>query len=267
MGDWGYEKHNGPATWASKFLAAAGSKQSPIDIEPTTAQSNSKLLDVPLQWSYVPNKSLYLLNTGHGWKVNVDGEGSCLQGGPLNHKYQLAQFHCHWGKTDETGSEHTVVGVMHPGEIHLVHWNTELFQSFDEAVSNKKGLAVLGVFLQVGDEHVELRKLTSKMSQISYKGQTVPLIDGFDPSTLIPGDHAYWTYEGSLTTPPCYESVTWIVFKQPLQVSGQQLNQFRKLHSFGEGEVNPGGEFFGHIFENYRPPLPLGDRVLHTTPN
>ena len=33
----------------------------------------------------------------------------------------------------------------------------------------------------------------------------------------------YWTYEGSLTTPPLYESVTWIVFKEPIEMSDDQV--------------------------------------------
>lgn len=45
----------------------------------------------------------------------------------------------------------------------------------------------------------------------------------FDPATLLPGSLDYWTYLGSLTTPPLLESVTWIVCKEPISVSSEQV--------------------------------------------
>jgi len=41
---------------------------------------------------------------------------------------------------------------------------------------------------------------------------------------MIAGDQSkYWYYPGSLTTPPCFESVTWIVYKEPIQMSENQV--------------------------------------------
>ncbi|XP_013785725.1 carbonic anhydrase 2-like isoform X1 [Limulus polyphemus] len=262
--DWGYELHNGPATWSDKFPAAAGSRQSPINLDPSVAIVDPTLNDNPLKWDYSSVKCTTLLNTGHGWKVQVSSASPNLDGGPLSNKYQLIQFHCHWGKNSETGSEHTVAEEMFPAEIHLVHWNSEKYESFEKAASEEDGLAVLGIFLQVGDEHPELRKLSDLMPSVRYKDDKLPLPRRFDPATLIPNNKAYWTYPGSLTTPPCYESVTWIVFKNSVQVSEDQLEAFRKLQSYCEGQKPPGGELNGCIVENYRPPLPLGNRELRT---
>ena len=39
----------------------------------------------------------------------------------------------------------------------------------------------------------------------------------------------YWTYPGSLTTPPFYESVTWIVFREPIQISKEQVKSAAHL--------------------------------------
>lgn len=43
----------------------------------------------------------------------------CLEmtGGPLESKYKLVQFHCHWGVTSDEGSEHTVLGKKYAGEV------------------------------------------------------------------------------------------------------------------------------------------------------
>lgn len=92
-----------------------------------------------------------LVNPGYCWRVDVNGVGSTLTGGPLHDDiYQLEQFHCHWGCRDEQGSEHTVDGYSYAGELHLVHWNTSRYNSFTEAALAPDGLAVLAVFLKVG---------------------------------------------------------------------------------------------------------------------
>lgn len=52
----------------------------------------------------------------------------------------------------------------------------------------------------------------------------------FDPACLLPSNtEDYWTYHGSLTTPPLTESVTWIIMKQPIEVSHDQVGVRRLL--------------------------------------
>lgn len=252
----------GPATWADQFPAAGGAKQSPINISHECAHKDSSLRGKPLHFSYNPEKCKVVANPGYCWKVEVDGEDSILEGGPLEHTYQLEQFHFHWGCNDKQGSEHTIEGRAYPAEAHLVHWNRDLYSSFDEASKADKGLCVLGAFLQVGEEHSELTKLTDLLDIVKHKGEIHPLDAGFDPATLVPNNRAYWTYEGSLTTPPCTESVVWIVFKNPINVSEEQLSKFRNLRNYSREEECPCDEFEGHIYDNYRPPLPLNDREL-----
>lgn len=67
----------------------------------------------------------------------------------MDGEYQLEQFHCHWGKTDDVGSEHTIDGKSFAGELHLVHWNRTKYKSFADAAQYPDGLCVLGIFLQV----------------------------------------------------------------------------------------------------------------------
>nr|CAD7428063.1 unnamed protein product [Timema monikensis] len=223
-----YEIFNiGPATWAKKYPEAAGSRQSPVDIVTSLATSVSTH---PLSWKYVPRNCKYLANTGYGWKVDVTGEGSELTGGPLVEKHTLEQFHCHWGCDSRQGSEHTVDGKAFAGEA--------------------------------GKSHSELEKIVKLIPKITHRGQKVPTTEPIDIVKFLPHSPKYWTYLGSLTTPPCSESVTWILFKEPVEVSEKQLSVFRSLRCYGPGESCPCDELQGLVVNNYRPPLPMGNREL-----
>lgn len=90
----------GPEKWPELFPMASGHRQSPVNIsrESTTRGRSFK---VPLSWRYVPQNTKSLINPGYCWRVDVNGEGSSLSGGPLSSDvFQLEQFHCHVSKTN-----------------------------------------------------------------------------------------------------------------------------------------------------------------------
>ncbi|XP_047667603.1 carbonic anhydrase 1 isoform X2 [Tachysurus fulvidraco] len=180
-----------------------------------------------------------------------------LKGGPITGTYRLKQFHFHWGSSDDKGSEHTVNGKLYPAELHLVHWNTT-YSNFGIAASKPDGLAVVGVFLEIGNENPQLQKLLDAMETIKAKGAQTSF-ENFDPTLLLPGTLDYWTYDGSLTTPPLLESVTWIVCKKSISVSSAQMKKFRGLLFSLEGEPKC------NMVDNYRPPQPLKDRKVRTS--
>ncbi|KAH0515349.1 Carbonic anhydrase 13 [Microtus ochrogaster] len=167
-----------------------------------------------------------------------------LRGGPLTGSYRLRQFHLHWGSADDHGSEHMVDGVRYAAELHVVHWNSDKYPSFVEAAHESDGLAVLGIFLQIGEHNPQLQKITDILDSIKEKGKQTRFTN-FDPLSLLPPSWDYWTYPGSLTVPPLLESVTWIVLKQPINISSQQVHLLTNLpreqlatcsntaHSFG----------------------------------
>ncbi|KAF5926277.1 hypothetical protein HPG69_011407 [Diceros bicornis minor] len=107
--------------------------------------------------------------------------------------------------------------------LHLIHWNSTLFGSIDEAVGKSHGIAIIALFVQIGKEHAGLKAVTEILQDIQYKGKskTIPC---FNPNTLLPDPllRDYWVYEGSLTIPPCSEGVTWILFRYPLTISQLQ---------------------------------------------
>ncbi|KAM9332495.1 carbonic anhydrase 1-like [Pholidichthys leucotaenia] len=254
---WGYGEDNGPEKWAENFPVANGPRQSPIDIVPGDANYDAGLK--PLSVKYDPSTCLDILNNGHSFQVTFvdDTDSSTLTDGPISGTYRLKQFHFHWGASDDRGSEHTVAGTKYPAELHLVHWNTK-YASFADAASQPDGLAVIGVFLKIGDENANLSNVLDAFDMIKSKGKQTSFAN-FDPSTLLPGCLHYWTYDGSLTTPPLLESVTWIVCKEPISISSEQMAKFRKLLFSSEGEAEC------CMVDNYRPPQPLKGRSLRAS--
>ncbi|XP_039697893.1 carbonic anhydrase 13 isoform X3 [Pteropus medius] len=218
---WGYAEHNGPIHWKEFFPIAEGDRQSPIEIKTEEARYDSSLQ--PLSIQYDPRSARIISNNGHSFSVDFDDteDKSVLRGGPLTGTYRLRQFHLHWGHSDDHGSEHRVDGVCFAAELHVVHWNSDKYPSFVEAAHAPDGLAVLGVFLQIGEFNPQLQKITDILDSIKEKGKQTRFTN-FDPSSLLPPSWDYWTYPGSLTVPPLLESVTWIVLKQPIKISSQQ---------------------------------------------
>ncbi|XP_077392153.1 carbonic anhydrase [Festucalex cinctus] len=254
---WGYGPNNGPDKWEEGFPIANGPRQSPINIVPKETQFSPSLK--PLKLKYDPSNSMGILNNGHSFQVDYsdDVDSSTLTGGPISGTYRLKQFHFHWGASDERGSEHTINGIKFPCELHLVHWNTK-YPSFGEAASQPDGLAVVGVLLKIGAANPKLQKVLDALASIKTKGMQTTFAN-FDPQTLLPVSLDYWTYDGSLTTPPLLESVTWIVLKEPISVSPAQMAMFRSLLFSGKGEDEC------CMADNYRPPQPLKGRQVRAS--
>jgi carbonic anhydrase len=60
-----------------------------------------------------------------------------------------------------------------------------------------------------------------------------------DPAQLLPARRGYFTYEGSLTTPPCTQGVTWFVMKSPVSVSAEQVSMFGGLYPANARPTQP----------------------------
>ncbi|XP_063266957.1 carbonic anhydrase 7 isoform X2 [Prinia subflava] len=181
-----------------------------------------------------------------------------ISGGPFQNPFRLKQFHFHWGTTHSQGSEHTIDGKPFPCELHLVHWNARKYATFGEAAAAPDGLAVVGVFLEIGKEHASMNRLTDALYMVKFKG-TKAQFRGFNPKCLLPLSLDYWTYLGSLTTPPLNESVTWIVLKEPIRISVKQLEKFHMLLFTGEEDQRI------QMANNFRPPQPLKGRIVRAS--
>ncbi|KAL8570501.1 hypothetical protein ACOMHN_034536 [Nucella lapillus] len=256
---WGYGESDGPSTWGHAFPDAKGSCQSPINIVRSEVEYDPEMNEKPLKMNYSPEANMCIGNTGASVKVDCEKD-STLTGGPLGDSvYKLIQFHLHWGSNDEKGAEHTIDGKVYSAELHLVHWNSTAYKSFGEAVNKRDGLAVLCMFIKVGDTaHKGFEQVTRQLCNVSCKGKTCRDGDLFDPTCLLPGNtQRYWTYPGSLTTPPCYESVQFILFEDILEFSPAQMKALRSMHF--EADDSPCME------NNYRPTCPLGSRKVRAS--
>lgn len=253
MSQWGYNKNNGPDNWFKFYsIAKEGKRQSPIDIVTNKAKYDSQLQSCPFDVKYKCETNMELSNTGHSVKAQMSQKGSELTGGPLKDTYVLEQFHLHWGSQEGKGSEHTIDGVEYDAELHLVHYNTK-YGDFGSAANKPDGLAVFGFMVKVGKSHEGFGKLSNGMKSVAPQGGKTA-VDSFDPKCLFSEKDlsSYWAYLGSLTTPPLFESVTWIVFKNPMEISQEQMDDLRSLKNCeGCDMVN-----------NYRPPQPLEGRVV-----
>ncbi|XP_069477396.1 carbonic anhydrase 3-like isoform X2 [Ambystoma mexicanum] len=228
----------GPSQWYSLFPIAKGDHQSPIDIN--TKEANYDATLTPLNMSYDASSAYMLHNNGRTFNLEFDDyrDKSVLSGGPLPGIYRLKQMHIHWGSSDDHGSEHTVDGVPFAAELHLCHWNSK-YGSFSEAAKHRDGLGVIALFL---------------------KGKEAIFTD-YNPSVLLPESLDYWTYHGSLTTPPLLESIVWIVLREPITVSVDQMEKLRGLYFNTENETPC------RMVNNFRPPQPLnGRKVLASFP-
>ena len=226
---WAYEDHGdevGPAKWSTlpgNEACGTGRRQSPINL----AAGVVKAQDLPnLVFGYKPSH-LLMTNNGHTVQVAYD-VGSTL-GRTGSAALTLAQFHFH------DPSEHTLDGASFPMEAHLVH--------VDAA---GKPVAVVGVLIKAGGEHAGLA--TAFQGLPAHSGQKAePAGVTVDAATLLPSDKTFYTYAGSLTTPPCTEGLTWYVFKTPIEMSAAQIGAFTTLE---------------HLGHTNRPVQSLGGRVV-----
>ena len=110
----------GPDNWGG--VCATGMKQSPIDINTTTAMYDSNLGGFTLV-NYDTTQAdvnFTAKNDGTTLKISFDSHVYNVSGGNLPGTFTTVQFHLHWGSSNDKGSEHTVDGMMYPAEVCYV---------------------------------------------------------------------------------------------------------------------------------------------------
>jgi carbonic anhydrase len=139
------------------------------------------------------------------------------------------QFHTH------EPSDEAINGKRAAMVIHLVHQD------------DNNHLAVVSVLL---DESKTTNPLLEKLTKFLPKrpSEAQPHQEKIDINQLLPTEKAYYTFEGSLTTPPCTEGVKWIILKQHMPIAAADLIQYQKLYP-----------------RNARPLQPLNDREVFSS--
>ncbi|XP_076821705.1 carbonic anhydrase 2-like [Clavelina lepadiformis] len=251
-----------PETWSREYPACGGQTQSPINIVTSEAVPHQRLGNFTHSHLNKIPERMTLKNNGHTVQVDLTDGFIIADDRLLPGVFQAAQFHLHWARRNGKGSEHSVNGQRYWGEIHIVLYNTK-YEDLGTAADKPDGLAVLGFFItdQVGSQNNGIGRIANIISggRAQYKGETVD-IHPFPISYLLqqtPMD-TYYRYKGSLTTPPCYESVTWTVFSQPISIKKIQAKVFEAIVY-----ENERGDPVEHIYDNYRPVQPLNTRTVN----
>jgi carbonic anhydrase len=203
---WSYGAHGGPAEWGAlspEFTTCKlGTHQSPIDIR------GAQVADLaPIKFDYKPSP-LKLVDNGHTIQVSY-APGSSIEVAGV--RYELVQFHFH------KPSEEKIEGKSHAMVAHLVHRSAD------------GKLAVVAVLLDAGGANTLIDTVWNhlpprKEMEVTVQGVTI------DASDLLPANRGYYTFQGSLTTPPCSEDVTWLVLKTPLKIAASEVAAFGKLY-------------------------------------
>ena len=202
---WTYSGMTGPRAWArldpDYSACATGRQQSPIDIRGGIAGRLE-----PLRFDYRAGR-FDVLDTGHTVQVNAPPGNAIELAGT---RYELQQLHFH------RPSEERIDGRQFDMDVHLLH---------RDAAGR---LAVVAVLLRRGAAQPLLHAVWQQLS--SAAGDEVAPQAVIDPRQLLPQDRRYYSYTGSLTTPPCTEGVLWLVLQQPLTVSAPQIDAFAQRY-------------------------------------
>lgn len=201
---WGYQGPRGPAFWGAieptNAACSQGLKQSPVNIAQFL---KGDLPDIGFAYNDIP---LAVVNTGHSAQVNVPpGSKATIDG----KAFELISLDFH------TPSEHYMDGSPYPMEAHLFHRGP------------KGEIAAIAVMIKLGAANATVDKIWSHIPASAGRegvGENGAVISAYD---LLPASPGYYSYEGSLTAPPCTEGVNWLVMQQPIEISQEQLVAFQ----------------------------------------
>jgi carbonic anhydrase len=218
---WNYEGDAGPANWAKINVDWAacgnGNRQSPIDI-----RDGIKVDLEQIEFDYHPS-TFSEVDNGHTVEVTL-GAGNFITVG--SQTYELQGFHFH------RPSEERINGKGTEMVMHLVH----------KGVGGS--LAVVAVMIERGKQHNVMQTVWNYLPLEKLTSVSPAIV--INPAEALPEKRDYYTYMGSLTTPPCTEGVLWLVMKQPMQATPAQMALFSRLYPLN---ARPVQSSFGRVIK------------------
>uniref|UniRef100_A0A4X1W7S7 Carbonic anhydrase 6 n=1 Tax=Sus scrofa TaxID=9823 RepID=A0A4X1W7S7_PIG len=229
------------AHWSREYPDCDGRRQSPIDVQRKSVQYNPALRALSLTGYEAQEGEFSMINNGH--TVQISLPSTMRLTAPDGTQYIAKQMHFHWGGafSEISGSEHTIDGIRYVTETVLVRGPGPVTTAL--------------LLLQIKDyaENTYYSDFISHLKNIRIPGQTT-VLSSLNLQDMLPENlHSYYSYQGSLTTPPCTENVHWFVLADTVKLSRTQVWKLQNSLLNDQNKT---------IHNDYRRTQPLNHRVV-----